>query len=144
VYGIGRFSGLGRGEWLVKPCLRGRFRYCHCHALRGMGIANGNFGDPGDRFVGDFCIRSGAIGRSSLFTISACTAASIFLLQTILNALGTVDIIPLTGVTFPFLSNGGSSMICSWGLLAYIKAADTRQNASFAVRIMRAGGAGNE
>ena len=91
-----------------------------------------------------FCIRSGSVGRSSLFTISACTAASIFLLQTILNALGTVDIIPLTGVTFPFLSNGGSSMICSWGLLAYIKAADTRQNASFAVRLMRAGGAGNE
>jgi cell division protein FtsW (lipid II flippase) len=55
-----------------------------------------------------------------------------------------VDIIPLTGVTFPFLSNGGSSMICSWGLLAYIKAVDTRQNASFAVRLMRAGGAGNE
>lgn len=91
-----------------------------------------------------FCMRSGAIGRSSLFTISACTAASILLFQTILNALGTVDIIPLTGVTFPFLSNGGSSMICSWGLLAYIKAADTRQDASFAVRRMRAGGAIDE
>ena len=49
--------------------------------------------------------------------------------------LGTVDILPLTGVTFPFLSNGGSSMIAAWGLLAFIKAADTRQNASFAVRI---------
>ena len=91
-----------------------------------------------------FCIRSGAIGRSSLFTIGACTAVSIFLVQVILNALGTVDIIPLTGVTFPFLSNGGSSMICSWGLLAYIKAADTRQNASFAVRLMSSGGASNE
>ena len=91
-----------------------------------------------------FCVRSGAIGRSTLFTISACTAASIFLFQTILNALGTVDIIPLTGVTFPFLSNGGSSMICSWGLLAYIKAADTRQNASFAVRSIRMRGAQDE
>lgn len=91
-----------------------------------------------------FCVRSGAIGRSSLFTISACTAVSIFLLQTILNALGTVDVIPLTGVTLPFLSNGGSSMICSWGLLAYIKAADTRQNASFAVRLMRTGGVSDE
>ena len=57
--------------------------------------------------------------------------------QVILNALGTVDVLPLTGVTFPFLSNGGSSMICSWGLLAFIKAADTRQNASFAVRISK-------
>ena len=57
------------------------------------------------------------------------------MIQAILNVLGTVDILPLTGVTFPFLSNGGSSMICAWGLLAFIKAADTRQNASFAVRI---------
>jgi cell division protein FtsW (lipid II flippase) len=61
------------------------------------------------------------------------------IVQVILNALGTVDVIPLTGVTFPFLSNGGSSMICAWGLLAFIKAADTRQNASFAVRISAKG-----
>ena len=59
------------------------------------------------------------------------------LVQAILNALGTVDILPLTGVTFPFLSNGGSSMIAAWGLLAFIKAADTRQNASFAVNPIR-------
>jgi hypothetical protein len=26
-------------------------------------------------------------------------------------------------------------MICVWGLLAFIKAADTRQNASFAVKL---------
>ena len=61
------------------------------------------------------------------------------LVQVILNALGTVDIVPLTGVTFPFLSNGGSSMIAAWGLLAFIKAADTRQNASFAVRLVKQG-----
>jgi amidohydrolase len=64
-------------------------------------------------------------------------AASILLIQTILNALGTVDVLPLTGVTFPFLSNGGTSMIASWGLLAFVKAADTRQNASFAVRLKK-------
>ena len=52
--------------------------------------------------------------------------------QTALNTLGSVDILPLTGVTFPFVSNGGSSMLSSWGLLAYVKAADTRRNASFA------------
>ena len=28
-------------------------------------------------------------------------------------------------------------MIGAWGLLAFIKAADTRQNASFAVRLVR-------
>ena len=85
-----------------------------------------------------FCVRSAAVGRSSFYTIGACTAVSIFLVQVILNTLGTVDVLPLTGVTFPFLSNGGSSMICSWGLLAFVKAADTRQNASFAVKLNKA------
>ena len=91
-----------------------------------------------------FAVRSAAVGRSSFYTIGACTAASIMIMQVILNALGTVDVLPLTGVTFPFLSNGGSSMICSWGLLSFIKAADTRQNASFAVRLTKNGGEADE
>ena len=82
-----------------------------------------------------FVIRAAVVGRSSFYTIGSCTAAGIMLTQVSLNVLGTVDVLPLTGVTFPFLSNGGSSMICAWGLLAFIKAADTRQNASFAVRL---------
>ena len=82
-----------------------------------------------------FAVRTSAMGRGSFYIISSCTAAGILLIQAILNALGTVDVVPLTGVTFPFVSNGGSSMIASWGMLAFIKAADTRQNASFAVRL---------
>lgn len=85
--------------------------------------------------LGMFVVRSGKVGRSSFYTISACAAMSIMTVQTILNVFGTVDFLPLTGVTFPFLSNGGSSMIASWGLLAFIKACDTRQNASFAVKL---------
>ena len=85
--------------------------------------------------LGIFAIRTAAVSRSSFYTIGACTAAAILLIQAILNAMGTVDVLPLTGVTFPFVSNGGSSMICAWGLLAFIKASDTRQNASFAVRL---------
>ncbi len=81
-----------------------------------------------------FVLRSCAVGRSSFYTIGACAAVSIFMIQVILNVFGTMDLLPLTGVTFPFLSNGGSSMLSSWGLLAFIKAADTRQNASLAVR----------
>ena len=82
-----------------------------------------------------FAVRTSTMGRGSFYIISSCTAAGILLIQAILNALGTVDVVPLTGVTFPFVSNGGSSMIASWGMLAFIKAADTRQNASFAVRL---------
>ncbi len=86
-----------------------------------------------------FALRSAAVERSSFFIIGGCTAAGILLVQAIFNALGTVDVLPLTGVTFPFVSNGGSSMMAAWGLLAFIKAADTRQNASFAVRQSREG-----
>ena len=55
--------------------------------------------------------------------------------QLILNVFGSLDILPFTGVTFPFVSSGGSSMITCWCLLAFVKANDTRQNASIAVRL---------
>ena len=48
------------------------------------------------------------------------------LVQTVLNVFGATDILPLTGVTLPFISAGGSSMISCWCLLAFIKAADER------------------
>ena len=89
-----------------------------------------------------FCLRSAGLGRSSFYTIGACTAASILLVQTILNVMGTIDLLPFTGVTFPFVSNGGSSMISAWALLGFVKAADTRQNASFAIRLNHRKGAG--
>ncbi len=84
-----------------------------------------------------FTIRTARVARSSFYSIGACTAAAILVVQTILNCLGTVDVLPFTGVTFPFLSNGGTSMIGAWGLLAFVKAGDTRQNASFAVRLSK-------
>jgi cell division protein FtsW (lipid II flippase) len=90
--------------------------------------------------LGIFAFRSIRVARSAFYTIGSCTAASILLIQVILNVLGTVDVLPLTGVTFPFLSNGGTSMIGAWGLLAFVKAADTRQNGSFAVRLGKTGG----
>ena len=88
---------------------------------------------------GLFAIRTAKVARSSFYAIGGCTAASILVIQTILNCLGTLDILPFTGVTFPLLSNGGTSMIGAWGLLAFVKAADTRQNASFAVKISKYG-----
>lgn len=86
-----------------------------------------------------FSVRCSSMGRSSFYTIGSCAAAAILIVQVILNALGTVDVVPLTGVTYPFVSNGGSSMLCAWGLLGFIKAADTRQNGSFAVRLVKRG-----
>lgn len=81
-----------------------------------------------------FSIRAARVGRSSFYTIAACAAGSLLVFQTCLNVFGSVDLLPLTGVTFPFVSNGGSAMMSAWGLLAFLKATDTRENASFAIR----------
>ena len=90
--------------------------------------------------LGLFVVRSAKVARSSFYTIGASAAMSILMVQAILNVFGTVDFLPLTGVTFPFVSNGGSSMMSCWGLLAFLKACDTRQNASFAVKLSDKGG----
>ena len=82
-----------------------------------------------------FAVRACRAGRSSFYTIAACAATSLLVFQTCLNIFGAVDILPFTGVTLPFVSNGGSSMLSAWGMLAFLKATDTRQNASFAVRL---------
>lgn len=82
-----------------------------------------------------FAVRSAARGRSSFFVIAACSAAAMLVTQLALNVFGSTDILPFTGVTFPFVSKGGSSLISCWGMLAFFKAADTRQNASFSVRL---------
>lgn len=76
-----------------------------------------------------FAITSAATARSSFYTIASCAAAAMLTVQVTLNTLGSVDLLPLTGVTFPFVSMGGSSMLSCWSLMAFLKAADTRQNA---------------
>jgi len=65
--------------------------------------------------------------RSSYYAIAACGASAIFLIQASLNVFGSLDILPLTGVTLPFISNGGSSMVVAWALLAFLKSADERR-----------------
>ncbi len=84
-----------------------------------------------------FTVRAAANARSAFYTIASSAAAAMLITQTMLNVLGSVDLLPLTGVTFPFVSMGGSSMLACWGLLAYLKAADTRRNASFTLRLPR-------
>lgn len=84
-----------------------------------------------------FVLRSAKVGRSSFYTIGASAAIAVMMTQAILNVFGTMDLLPLTGVTFPFVSNGGSSMLCSWGLVAFVKGCDTRQNASVAVKNLK-------
>lgn len=85
-----------------------------------------------------FAVRSAAHGRSTYYVIAACAAASLMIIQMSLNVFGSLDILPFTGVTFPFISKGGTSLIACWMLLSFIKAADTRKDASFVVKRAKA------
>ncbi len=64
--------------------------------------------------------------RSTFYSIAACTAGGMLVFQSALNIFGVTDILPLTGVTLPFVSYGGTSMTACWGLISFIKAADER------------------
>ena len=61
-----------------------------------------------------YATRCAATARSSYYVIAANSAAAMLVFQATLNVLGAVDILPLTGVTLPFVSVGGSSMISFW------------------------------
>ena len=82
-----------------------------------------------------FTVKNAAQGRSSFYVIAACAAVSMLMIQMGLNVFGSLDLLPFTGVTFPFVSHGGSSLVSCWALLAFIKASDTRRNASFVVKL---------
>ena len=81
-----------------------------------------------------FTVKNAARNRSSYYVIAGCAAVTMMMVQMALNVFGSLDILPFTGVTFPFVSRGGSSLLSCWMLLAYIKAADTRRGGSFVVK----------
>lgn len=68
--------------------------------------------------------------RSTFYAIAACAAVGMLLFQTALNIFGPTDILPLTGVTLPFISAGGSSILSTWGIMAFLKASDERTYAA--------------
>lgn len=130
--------------------------YSASGGLFGLGIGNGSlknvFAGNSDLVFGMLCEETGLLlalvvvvtiavltlfarsdvtrSRSTFYSISACAAAGMLLFQTCLNMFGATDVLPLTGVTLPFISAGGTSMIAVWGLLAFIKASDERTYAA--------------
>lgn len=84
-----------------------------------------------------FAVRSARHGRSAYSSIAACAAMALLLTQMALNVFGSLDLLPFTGVTFPFVSRGGTSLISCWLLMAFIKSADNRRGSSFAVSTAR-------
>ena len=81
-----------------------------------------------------FAVRTARRGRSAYYAIAACAAVSMLMAQMALNVFGSLDLLPFTGVTFPFVSRGGTSLLSCWMMMAFIKGADTRRGGSFVVR----------
>lgn len=77
-------------------------------------------------FVAVYALRLATHARSTVYSIAAVAAAAMLLVQLSLNVFGITDLLPLTGVTLPFVSRGGTSMICSWALFAFIKCSDIK------------------
>lgn len=77
-------------------------------------------------FVAVYALRLARHARSTVYSIAAVASAALLLVQLSLNVFGVTDLLPLTGVTLPFVSRGGTSMICSWALFAFIKSSDIK------------------
>ncbi len=75
--------------------------------------------------------------KSTFYSIVGVAANAMMLFQTMLNVFGITDLLPLTGVTLPFVSKGGSSVVSCFCLLAFIKTIDTRTYASFKPQTQR-------
>ncbi|MCQ2418025.1 MAG: FtsW/RodA/SpoVE family cell cycle protein [Oscillospiraceae bacterium] len=61
--------------------------------------------------------------RSYYHSGLALGVAAVFIVQMALNIFGSCNLIPFTGVTIPFISQGGSSMLASGILAGFLKAA---------------------
>lgn len=131
----GGLFGVGAGKGWLKDIFAADTDMVFCVLCEELGLIIALCAMLALVVIAFFAVRNASQGRSSYFVIAACAAASLMLVQLALNTFGAVDILPFTGVTFPFVSKGGSSLISCWGLLAFIKASDTRSGASFSVKM---------
>jgi cell division protein FtsW (lipid II flippase) len=73
--------------------------------------------------------KTAMLARDSFSTLMVAGLTSMFALQVFVIVGGVTRVIPLTGVTLPFISYGGSSIIANFVLLALVLLASDRARA---------------
>lgn len=79
------------------------------------------------------CLYGYRLVKNSTCIFDAVTVGSsmtMLLFQSALNIFGSVDMLPLTGVTLIFVSVGGTSVISAWMMLSFFKAAELHEQNS--------------
>ena len=83
-------------------------------------------------FIASRCVHQAARGKDPMSSLICVGAASLVMIQLLLNVGGVIKLVPLTGVALPFISRGGScslSFAIVVGLVMGI-GADTRKRTS--------------
>ena len=74
--------------------------------------------------LGIYAYRLAKNADSSFYSIAVLSSAVMIIFQAGLNIFGSLDLLPLTGVTLIFVSRGGTSIISAWLMLSLFKAAE--------------------
>lgn len=78
-------------------------------------------------FIIGLCLYGCRLVRRSTCVFDAVTVGgslAMIVFQSALNIFGSVDLLPLTGVTLIFVSVGGTSVISAWLMLSFFKSAE--------------------